>query len=64
MSVSIRDVIKPWGDADRRVGEQVHDLVLPRLRDILLSAYRQVDASMPAVPDDLYAAEKAKFGSC
>ena len=62
MSVSIRDVIKPWGDADRRVGEQVHDLVLPRLRDILLSAYRQVDASMPAVPDDLYAAEKAKFG--
>ncbi len=62
MSVPIRDVVKPWDDAGRKVGEQVHDRVLPRLRDVLLDAYRQVDPEMPAVPDDLYAAEKAKFG--
>lgn len=61
MTLRIQDKITPWAGEARSTGAIVHDRVLPHLRDVLLAAYRNVDPSMPAVPDDLYATEAQKF---
>ncbi|QEW22707.1 Ribose and galactose chemoreceptor protein [Marinibacterium anthonyi] len=61
MTVRVQDKVKPWDKAAQRTGAIVHERVLPQLRDILLQAYRQVDPSMTAVPDDLYNVEAQKF---
>ena len=61
MSVNVKEMIRPWDSDARKNGAIVHDRVLPALRDVLLDAYRQVDPSMMAVPDDLYAVEEKKF---
>ncbi|CAN0589144.1 unnamed protein product, partial [Ectocarpus sp. 12 AP-2014] len=61
MSMRVEDVIKPWDAPARKTGAIVHDRVLPHLRDVLLRAYRNVDPSMTAVPDDVYELEARKF---
>lgn len=61
MTVRIQDKVKPWDNAARKTGAVVQDRVMPHLRDVLLQAYRQVDPSMTAVPDDLFQVEATKF---
>lgn len=61
MTVRIQDKVKPWDNAARKTGAVVQDRVMPHLRDVLLQAYRQVDPTMTAVPDDLFEVESRKF---
>ena len=55
----IEDMIKPWPSDKRTTGEAVRDLVLPRLREVLKTAYGSV--GMTNLPEELMQQEERKF---
>jgi methyl-accepting chemotaxis protein len=61
MTNSMRDAITAWPQDQADFGKKVHAAGVPHLHEVLFQAYRAVDPSMTALPDELYQIEKRKF---
>ncbi|WP_210201927.1 methyl-accepting chemotaxis protein [Rhizobium sp. M10] len=58
---NIEEQIKPWSDAQKRVGTEVRDLVQKNLRHVLTCAYRSVDPNFKELSEALFQQELRKF---
>ena len=59
----ISDKLKPWPKEKQAVGQRVFDRVAKKngLKNALFGAYKSVDPTMTALPDEIYKLESEKF---
>ena len=57
----IESQIRQWSASEKSTGQEVEALIHKHLRSVLEKAYRAVDPSMTALPEELYRTEERKF---
>ena len=58
---SIEEQIQPWTEEQKTIGRELHEILQPRLRDILLRGYSTLDPTIESISDEVYNDELEKF---